>query len=149
MCREQFVHSLRIEAPFQGAVDVRIEFLRVEAHRLAQRQMQAEDRPLGVLKFVELLQERGRKLRASDVVLEGLMHVQRAGYELPGAHGASVLESYSGRLAALDHDAVELDLRREPPAGPDECLHQAARQVGRAALPELLAPLQTKTPVTR
>jgi hypothetical protein len=44
------------------------------------------------------------------------MHVQRAGDQTPGAHGASVLESYSGRLAALDHDAVELDLRREPPA---------------------------------
>src|SRR5260370_36115117 len=142
MCRDQLVHGLRAEAPFQRAVDVRIEFLRVEAHRLAQRQMQAEDRPLGGLKFVELLQKRGRKLRASDVVLAGLMHVQRAGYELPGAHGASVLESYSGRLAALDHDAAELDLRREPPTARDECLHQAARQVGRAALAELVAALQ-------
>src|SRR5260370_19003482 len=142
MCRDQLVHGLRAEAPFQRAVDIRIEFLRVEAHRLAQRQMQAEDRPFGVLKFIELLQERGRKLRASDVVLEGLMHVQRAGAELPGAPGASVLDSYSGRLAALDHDPVELDLWREPPPGPDECLHRAPRQVGRAALAELVAALQ-------
>jgi hypothetical protein len=106
--------------------------------------MQAEDRPLGVLKSVQLFKERGRKLRASDVVLEGLVHVQRAGDELPGAHGASVLESYSSRLASLDHDAFELDLRCEPPAGRDECLHQAARQVGRAALAELVAALQVE-----
>src|SRR3981189_797272 len=99
MCREQLVHGLRTEAPFQRAVDVRIEFLRVEAHRLRPGQMKAEERPLGVLEIVELLQERGRKLPASDVVLEGLMHVQRAGDELLGAHGVPVLESYSGRLA--------------------------------------------------
>ena len=35
-----------------------------------------------------------------------------------------------------------LDLRCEPPAGRDECLHQAAREIERAALAELVAALQ-------
>ena len=99
-------------------------FSGVEAHRLVQREVQAEERPRGVLEVVELLQERRRKLLAADVVLEGLVHVEGRGDELPGPHGAAVLQRDAGRLAALDDDAVELDLRRKAPAGGDEGLEQ-------------------------
>ena len=44
--------------------------------------------------------------------------------------------------AVLDHDAVDVDLRLEGAAGGDEGLHQAARQIERAALAELVAALQ-------
>src|SRR3954471_4559526 len=119
---EQFLHGLSAERPFQDAMDVWIEFLGVEAHRLVQRQMQAEDRPLGVLEIVELGQERRRKLVAADGVLKSLADVERAGDELLGPDGAAILQRNAGGPAALDNDPVELDLSGETPARRDEGL---------------------------
>src|SRR4029079_18272440 len=85
-----------------------------------------------------------RKLGAPDVLLEGLADVHGAGDELPGPHRAAVLQRDAGRLAALDDDAVKLDLRRKAPAGRDESLGQRAGEVGRAALAELVAALEVK-----
>jgi hypothetical protein len=120
--REQFVHGLGAEAPFQRVMQVRIEFLRGEAHRLVQRQMQPVERPAGVLETIELVQERRRKLRPADVFLERLVHVHGRGDELPRPHGAAVFQRDAGRLATLDDDAVEFDLGGEAPAGGDEGL---------------------------
>src|SRR6185312_12722980 len=114
------IYRLGAETPFQGAMQIRIERLGGEAHRLVQREVQAVERPGGVLEAVELLQERRRKLRAADVILEGLVHVERRGDELLGLHGAAVFQGDAGRLAAFDDDAVELDLRREAAARRDE-----------------------------
>ena len=67
------------------------------------------------------------------------------GDELPGAHGAAVGQRDAGRLAAFDHDAVDLDLRlRSVPPAAMKVSISAARQVERAALAELVAALQVE-----
>ena len=85
----------------------------MKARALVQREMQPEQRPGVYLKPSSFLQESLRQLLAADHVLEGLVHVERAGDELPGAHGAAVGERDAGRAAAFDHDAVDRDLRLE------------------------------------
>ena len=63
----------------------------------------------------------------------------RAGNELPRPHGLAVGEHDAAGAAALDQDAVDRDLRLERAARGDEGFHQAARQIERAALAELIA----------
>src|SRR6516162_623183 len=72
---EQVLHRLGADAPFQGAVNVRIEFGGGKFRRLVQSEMQAEQRPTGVLKAIELCGEGRGQLRASDQIFESLMHV--------------------------------------------------------------------------
>ena len=76
-----------------------------------------------------LFEERCGKLRAADQVLEGLVHVERRGDELPRAHGAAVGELDAGGLAVLDHDAVDGDLRLHsvPPAAMKVSISPRAR----------------------
>ena len=117
-------------------------FSAAELRALVEREMQAEQAPGGVLEAVELLQERSGELFAADQGLERLVHVERRGDELPGPHGAAVVELDAGGLAVLDDDAVDAHLRLVAAAGGDEGLHQPARQIERAALAELIAALQ-------
>ena len=72
------------------------------------------------------------------------MNISGARHELPRAHGALVGERNAGGVAALDDDAGDVRLRLVGAAGGDERLHQAARQIERAALAELVAGLQVK-----
>src|SRR5262245_40529081 len=104
--------------------------------------MQSEQRPSRILERVDLLQKIRGKLPASDQLLERLMHVESRGDELSCPHRASVRQRNSGRLAALDQDPVDIDLRLVSPAGRYERLHETARQVERPALAELIAALQ-------
>ena len=52
-----------------------------KARALVQSEMQAEQRPGGVLEGVELRSQAFRQLLAADQALEGLMHVDGAGDE--------------------------------------------------------------------
>jgi hypothetical protein len=56
MRREQLLHGLGADAPFERAVDVRIERRGGKARAFVQREMQPEQRPVGVLEAVELLE---------------------------------------------------------------------------------------------
>ena len=109
---EQVRHRVGADAPFERAIDVRIERLRGEARALVQGQMQAEQRPGGVLEAIEPRLQRLRQLLAADQALERLVHVDGAGDELPGPHDAAVVERDPGRASALDHDAIDPHLRR-------------------------------------
>ena len=91
--------------------------------------MQAEQAPCRVLEPVQLLQERGRQLLASDHAFKCLVHVEGGSDELSGAHGTAVGQFDPGGAAILDDDVVDIDLRLESAAGGDEGLHQAARQI--------------------
>ena len=106
--------------------------------------MEAEQAPFGVLELVELGAPRFGKLLAADQLLERLVHVDGRGDELARAHGAAVGKFNAGRLAALDHDAVDVDLRLIRAAGGDELFHQAAREIEGAALAELVAALEVE-----
>ena len=66
-------HRLRADAPFQRAIDVRIERLGGKARALLQRQMQPEQRPGGVLKAIKLRLQLLRQLLATWVVHEAGM----------------------------------------------------------------------------
>src|SRR5262245_26995453 len=144
MRREQVLHRLGADAPFQCAVDVGIEFLSRKARTLVKRQVQPEEAPRRVLETVELLEERGGQLFAPDQTLERLMHVKRRSHELPGAYGSAIVQLDAGRFAVLDHDAVDIDLRLESAACGDERLDQAPCEIERAALAQLVAALEIK-----
>ena len=135
---EQILHRLGADAPFQRAVDIRIEIGGGEFRRLVQGEMQSEQRPAGILEAIELGGERRWQLRAPDQGLEGLMHVDGAGHELPRAYRPAVGKHDAAGAAAFDQDAVDRYLRRKRSAGANERLHQAAGQIERAALAELI-----------
>ena len=111
---------------------------RGKARAFVQREMQAEQRPVGVLEAVEFLEECRRQLRPADQCLEGLMHVERGSDEALRPHGAAVGEDNAAGAAAFDQNAVDRHLRRERAAGGNECFHQPARQIERSALAELV-----------
>ena len=142
--REQVLHGLGADAPFERAIDVRIEARGRELRSLMQCEMQAVERPGGRLELIELAPERLGQLLATDQLLERLVHIERARHELPGAHRAAVGERDAAGAAALHEDAVDRDLRLVAAAGRDEGLHQAARQVERAALAELIAAFEVE-----
>src|SRR5215469_1428725 len=114
-----------------------IEARRGKARAFMQREVEPVDRPRGISKAVELAAERLGQLPAANKLLERLMHVERAGDE-SGPHRAAVRERNSGRLPAFDKNAIDRDLRLVMPARSNERLHQAARQIERAALAELV-----------
>src|SRR5262252_6622109 len=136
--REEVLHRLGADAPFECAVDVRVEACRGKAWAFMQSEVEPVERPRGILKAVELAAERLRQLPAANKLLERLMHIERAGDEL-GPHRAAVRERDSGRLPAFDNNAIDRDLRLVMPTRSNERLHQAARQIERAALAELVA----------
>ncbi len=129
MRREQILHGLGADRPFQRTVDVGIEFFRGEARALVQRQMQAEQAPFRVLEVVELFQEGGRQLLAADQRFECLMHVERGGDELPRAHRAAVVERDAGRLAVLDRRSCRCGPAADklPPAAMKASINPRAR----------------------
>ena len=81
---EQLLHAIGADAPFERAVDVRIEGGGGKLRALMQREVKSEQSPAGVLEAVELRGERRGQLRAADQVFEGLMHVEGRGDELAG-----------------------------------------------------------------
>src|SRR5678815_1614969 len=83
--REQIFHGLSADAPFQRAVDVRVEFLGGETRTFVEREMQPEQAPRGILEAVEFFEESSRQLFTPDQALESLMHVERRSHELSGA----------------------------------------------------------------
>src|SRR5262249_40866004 len=136
--REQVLHRLGADAPFERAVDVRVEARRGKARAFMQREVEPVDRPRGISKAVELAAERLGQLPAANKLLERLMHVRRAGDEF-GPPRAAVSQPDSSRLPAFDNNAIDRDLRLVMPARGNERLHQATRQIERAALAELVA----------
>ena len=111
---------------------------------LLQRQMHPKEAPARILEIVQLLAEGRGQLVAADQFLEGLVNVQRARHELAGAHGAPIGELDAAGLAVLHDDILHIDLRLVDAARRDEGLHEAARQIERAALAQLVAALQIK-----
>ena len=65
------------------------------------------------------------------------MHIERAGDEL-GAHRTAIRERDPIRVPAFDNNAIDPDLRLVAAARRNKSLHQAARQIERATLAELV-----------
>jgi hypothetical protein len=106
--------------------------------------MHTEEAPARVLEIVQLLAEGRGQLAAADQLLEGLVNVQCARDELAGAHGAPIRQFDAAGLAAFHDDVLHIHLRLVDAARRDEGLHEAARQIERAALAQLVAALQIK-----
>jgi hypothetical protein len=106
-----------------------IELLGGKAWALVEREVQAEEAPLRVLKIVDLSAIGCRKLFATNQILEGLMYIDGGGDELPRTHGAAICQFDTGRFVVLDNDARDIDLRLERAAGGDEGLHETAREI--------------------
>src|SRR5258705_9321791 len=138
----KLLHGVGADAPLQRAVDIRLEACRPEARTIVEREVQAEQCPGRVLKTIELAAEVLRELAAPDHALEGLVHIDGARHELIRTHAAPVGKLDAGCAATLDQNALDMRLRRKAAAGRDKGLHQAARQIERAALAELIAGLQ-------
>jgi hypothetical protein len=77
-------------------------------------------------------------LLAADQRFESLVHIERAGHEAR-PHRPSVRQHDAAGRAAFDQNALDRDLRLITAACRDESFHQAARQIERAALTELIA----------
>src|SRR5262249_6708258 len=125
----ELLHRVGADAPLERAVDIGFEACRPEAWTFVQREVQAEQRPRGVLKAIELAAEVLCELAAADHGLEGLVDIDGARHELARTNAAPVGERDAGSAATLDDDALDMRLLCEGAARRDEGLHQAARQI--------------------
>src|SRR5262249_31725626 len=129
MRREQIVHRLGADTPFQCAIDVGVEAFRRKTRAFIESQMQAEQTPGSVLKVVDLLKKRSGQLRATDECLKGLMHIKRRSNELPCPDCSAVSQLDTAGPPVFDDDAINADLRLERAAGGNECFHQSAGEI--------------------
>src|SRR5690606_34393961 len=93
-------------------------------------------RLLEVLNFRSILL--GQLLK-SDHLAKGLRHIDRAGNELPGTDGASVLQLDTRGAVVLDDNALDMRPRPELATGLDERFHEASRQADAAADADFVA----------
>src|SRR3954471_10879155 len=135
----KLLHRVGADAPLQRAVDIGLEACRLETRAFVQREMQAEQRPRRVLKTIELAAKFLRELAAPDHALEGLVHIDSARHEGTRTYAVAIGKLDAGRATAFDQNARDMCLRHEGAARGDERFHQAARQIERAALAELIA----------
>src|SRR5262249_57239262 len=80
--REEVLHCLGADAPFECAIDVRVEARCGKVWAFMQREMEPVERPGGILKAVELAAERLRQLLAANKLFELLLPSDPAGSDL-------------------------------------------------------------------